>query len=430
MKTLKVLLQEVVSGIKAWVNSNFAQESNTVHKTGNEHIWGAKTFDSVIQTAGKICRYRPSDLDTCILNMETYEWVNTAEHRPDSFGVLLALNNQENVHNSPDAGWMTQIAFATSGNIYFRNKTNFSNPWNDWKTVFHNRQNAIPYETNTYYLGTFTNQWKSVYAQNYYYKGTQWGLDKSNVWTGWQTIQNTDAHPHLRLKRTDITLGDEIPESSKEIGSIGFAGSNDYNIGLINCVDDSSGSTFTRILARQKYDANGNRANDGTTYEARLELGVDASHNYYFTPNPNESIDLGDSNHKWKSINGLNPGVLSIPNMGGSAADIVDISSWYIQDPDDPDNPDAKIIDDSVEHTVSSDVPGWVQIIIPNVAGNFAYARQYAAGTNMCDCRVANGLADDIITSIFLVFPIIDNLQVRIRAKSAVVRIFPCLGNV
>ena len=47
MKTLKVLLQEVVSGIKAWVNSNFAQESNTVHKTGNETVNGDKYLTGV-----------------------------------------------------------------------------------------------------------------------------------------------------------------------------------------------------------------------------------------------------------------------------------------------------------------------------------------------------------------------------------------------
>ena len=51
MKTLKVILQEVVSGIKAWVNSNFAQDSNTVHKNGNETINGVKTFSDGIVVA-------------------------------------------------------------------------------------------------------------------------------------------------------------------------------------------------------------------------------------------------------------------------------------------------------------------------------------------------------------------------------------------
>lgn len=38
MKTLKTILQEVISGIKAWV------DANTVHKTGNGTINGVKTF--------------------------------------------------------------------------------------------------------------------------------------------------------------------------------------------------------------------------------------------------------------------------------------------------------------------------------------------------------------------------------------------------
>lgn len=179
-------------------------------------------------------------------------------------------------------------------------------------------------------------------------------------------------------------------------------------------------------------EGNDSRLSDARTPVAHTHTKSDVTDllNSDFIPSANDSYNLGSSSYQWKTLNGINPGALSIPNMGSSAAAVMDITSWYIQDPDFPDDPTKKIIDDSVEHTVSSDVPGWVHIAIPNVAGNFAYARQYAAGGNMSDCRIADGLADYIMPHIFLIFPIVNSLQIRIKAKSATVRIFPCLGNV
>ena len=50
--------------------------------------------------------------------------------------------------------------------------------------------NILPNATNTYSLGSSSYQWSSVYAQTYYYNGTAWGLDKANVWSGYNTFTN------------------------------------------------------------------------------------------------------------------------------------------------------------------------------------------------------------------------------------------------
>ena len=40
----------------------------------------------------------------------------------------------------------------------------------------------IPSANNSYSLGSSSYQWNNLYAKNYYYNGTAWGLDKENVW--------------------------------------------------------------------------------------------------------------------------------------------------------------------------------------------------------------------------------------------------------
>ena len=187
-----------------------------------------------------------------------------------------------------------------------------------------------PRLTNTYQLGDSSYQWKSVYAQSYYYNGVAWGLDKSNVWTSWQTFENTNANSLLRLRRTDIKIGDAIPSAQKEIGSISFAGSDNINLGLIAARDENSGYTQLIFAVRQRYDAYGNRANNGSGYEVRVNLGIDESRKYYLRPNTNGDIDLGTSTHKWKSFNGVNPGALSLPNYNASIAQ--DISGDMVPD--------------------------------------------------------------------------------------------------
>ena len=42
--------------------------------------------------------------------------------------------------------------------------------------------NFIPSANNSYDLGSSSYQWNNLYAKNYYYNGTAWGLDKNNTW--------------------------------------------------------------------------------------------------------------------------------------------------------------------------------------------------------------------------------------------------------
>lgn len=234
--------------------------------------------------------------------------------------------------------------------------------------------------------------------------------------------------------------------SSDVYGGFNF-GNGTSNIGNITSRINSSGATYSRLYIGNKF-ANGTLDPNGTWKYVELQVGLRANGDRFIYTDglwrnnliPYDStVSIGDSNHQWnnlyakrvntQSVNGVNPGALSFPSGNNSDAITVDITDWYIQDPDYPDDPTKKILD-AANHKVDTAVPGWLHINFPNVAGNWAYARKYAAGTNMDLQRIADGAASSDFVNVALIFPIYLSCYVRIKAKTATVRIFPCLGNV
>jgi hypothetical protein len=59
-----------------------------------------------------------------------------------------------------------------------------------------------PYDNNTYDLGSSSYQWNNLYAKNYYYNGTAWGLDKTNVWGNNQIIYGGMIKAGMLLTRS------------------------------------------------------------------------------------------------------------------------------------------------------------------------------------------------------------------------------------
>ena len=254
-------------------------------------------------------------------------------------------------------------------------------------------------------------------------------FNSANTWTSWQTFENTNGNALLRLRRTDIKIGDAIPSAQKEIGSIAFAGSDNINIGLIASRDESSGHTRLVFATRQRYDSNGNRANNGTGYEARIDLGIDESRNYYLRPNTDSNISLGTSTNKWKTLNGVNPGALSLPKVDGwnsgteiNAAVGIDTTDWDMSG--------------GTWNEMTNNVQdGWVYFAFQNCsAGDRAIVRYY--GTNAryltMGFNVVGGSGAGYY--LYVAFPMAKGSTVNIAfVTSGTVMskfIYPCYGNV
>lgn len=177
--------------------------------------------------------------------------------------------------------------------------------------------NFIPSANNSYDLGSSSYQWKKIYAKNYYYNGTPWGLDKANEWTGDNTFSNT------LTVQTGYALG-TLPQAESAVAL--FTGrTTDNNFATnINFYQNPTRGTGLRFTIRNKWGNNG-YSTTGTTRNAHFELLQSINKTAYMQwegyvnnglyPLANNTYDLGSSSYKWKTINGINPGALSLPDI-------------------------------------------------------------------------------------------------------------------
>lgn len=271
------------------------------------------------------------------------------------------------------------------------------------------RNNVLPYTTNTYSLGSSSYQWASVYAQTYYYNGTAWGLDKSNTWTALnsynQSIQIT----------ANFNIG-AIP-SSEVSGGFNF-GNGTSNIGNVTSRVSSGGATYSRLYIGNKF-ANGALDPNGTWKYAELQVGLRANGDRFIytdgewrnnlIPYNEANVSLGTSTNKWKTLNGINPGALSLPDA--SAKVQIDIpASW--------------VWDGTTENSYVAPITGWLAI----GSSQATYVRLFNS-MSLIGSVVRSPTSSDMRTYIPMVAG--DTILISgITSSSFLIRIYPCLGNV
>ena len=171
------------------------------------------------------------------------------------------------------------------------------------------------------------------------------------------------AHTHITADVTDL-----LNSAHTWSGDNTFSGSNSFNSGLtinnavlLNAVlqnavkgdvsttgdfaifikDKVNSNAATSLLAvyRGGQDSGGSYAqinidtkgNDNSRYNNSILFRInpaDNSNDAVLIPQRDKTIDLGTSTNKWKTINGINPGALSLPDISG--ADPIDFSQWDV----------------------------------------------------------------------------------------------------
>ena len=188
----------------------------------------------------------------------------------------------------------------------------------------------IPSANNSYDVGSSSYQWNNLYAKNYYYNGTAWGLDKQNEWTNFQRMICNPAVWYLR--NNAVTLG-TTPASNRYLGTF-FEDVNGDSLGHVSFQANKSGVNSIQF----------NIANsDGTnTYAAQMRLRLAQDGASAFIPEVDNTIKFGDSGNHWKDcytylINGTNPGALSLPNLDSDGyidlSDNISANSEYLYTP-------------------------------------------------------------------------------------------------
>lgn len=269
-----------------------------------------------------------------------------------------------------------------------------------------NSSDIVPIANNSYSSGSSNNQWNNLYAKNYYYNGVAWGLDKENTWSQNQIISSS-SNRTFAIKSTTYTLGETTPSANKVIGSLAFKDNNNENAAYIDIGHYQSGDIFSRWLARYKFQ-DGVKSTTGSIVNAAVDLGLTNSGVAFLRPYSNNFIALGDSTHKWKTLNGVEPSSLSLPS--GNVSDAIDISSYLVNL-------------DGTDNTYIAPANGWISITMSNCSGIQAYitglwGHQIVRPT-VGDVRFLMPVLKNLTASIFIFGGTIDNA-----------RFIPCQGNV
>lgn len=395
MKTLKVLLQEVVSGIKAWVNSNFAQESNTVHKTGNETVNGDKyltgyirhtlTYDCIQSTAFDVRTDPEANRGRDIFRF----W----DGDKSSLGSYLGGMSYYQQTDGSSRLQLICFGYPATGDAS-QQRINF-HAYRDGTGSFYPVRNNVN-------LGTSAYQWNNAFAKTYYAEG-------------------------VKIKSPSQEVG--VIPSNSAVQTIEFRDKNDLQHGYIGLWDYSDGASEIQFNITDKFK-DGAKDPTGTASSAFLSFGFKSNSDHFITfsgkvdnsiiPLSNNLYSLGTSTNKWKSFNGVNPGALCFPEGTLSNANTTfnpDLTDW---------------LTDGTGFTITAQVTGWLHIRIQNSTGNFAWVKRASAGDNQTWGIVGNSDTNPYIVDIPLNVPVVQSYTYTLKIKSSRLSaaIFMCLGNV
>ena len=354
-------LSGVTSAIQTQLNAK-AADSDVVHKSGNETVGGVKTFSSLI---------KQSDAFSGTYT-DVYQLVDSNNYRIVSFRAVKGTTNN------------------TLG-IYVHDQNNSAPKGLIIGNDLSNNISIAGSGTNNY-LGTSSNHWTAIYADSYYYGTTAWGLDKANVWTNRQTYKvylksfgetrtdewstNSRTNAYLLSRRDTDDVSGFLISTFRQNAEQGIAG-HIYGWDILENSTRYSGLRFAIEWDNTLNSGNG-------AYKVTLTTNTQGT-------NPCNDLHIT----QLKTINGINPGALSLPN--GSDND----TSW---------TGDLTILDGSNNNEKTFLKDGWVTINIPGTAGNFILVNN---GQGQIVSNVGTGTQNNCA----VMFPVRANIKVYIQIK-------------
>ena len=181
----------------------------------------------------------------------------------------------------------------------------------------------IPSANNSYNLGSSANQWKKIYSADVVH------TSENETITGVKTLID---YWHLQAQNLKAGEGEIYGRTGY---SFSYTDKNDVTMGDVTLFKNANAArTFIRIRGGDYY-TNGAPAAAGTLVQSALMVGTNASGKKIIEcdsdivyPTTNNATDLGDSTHKWKTLNGINPGALSLPDLSNAVS--IDTTNWSV----------------------------------------------------------------------------------------------------
>ena len=212
-------------------------------------------------------------------------------------------------------------------------------------------QSLTPSADDTYSLGGASFRYANVYAVTF--TGDLTGTasraiadeDGNSIKTGYVNIAGNQTATGQKTWSGNqfFTAGVYHKNNNYEIGNtpasniaipIYFTDKVNINTGYVRNVILTTGKTQSELLARNKFTS-GALSPTGTDVSSTLQVEVqpDGTKSLYFDgsirnnvlPYTTSTYDLGTSTNKWKTLNGINPGALSLPDL--SSDGYVNLSS-------------------------------------------------------------------------------------------------------
>ena len=377
---------------------HLATDSDVVHKSGNENIGGKKTFTDSVFCKGSFFLWTNANVVKGTVPQTTIQpyrmYFGDAQNYASSlFNIDPAVGND---------GTQT-FTFRAAENVVNGDDARFALVYNPNRTqprYLSIKGGIEPSATNTYDLGSSSYQWNNLYAKNYYYNGVAWGLDKANTWSETQIIKQQAIdivnNPSARINGKSLYFSDGTRFWSELRPVWNTDGSFTMELGLSNY---STGGT------QGYWNINANISKDFST------LDFYTSHN---------NANLGTSTNKWKSLNGINPGALSLPGEYTSSV------TEYITD---------KTGGNNNVYTAPAD--GWVGIQASSAtldSTNFVFMGRTSDGTNYY-AQNASSPINAYWSNLYhgcILLPVISGKTYGIRCKCDIVdaRFYKANGNV
>ena len=256
-------------------------------------------------------------------------------------------------------------------------------------------------------------------------------LNSNHTWSGENTyskavtiIRNTDQD-FISLKNSGVELG-STPASGKSITTT-FRDKNDDRLGYMGMYYDTDGSNLFRLYVRNKFTS-GAPSTSGTADYAYigLKLNADKTKESFLKaslrPYDNNTYDLGSSSYQWKTLNGINPGALSLPNIRSSTQ--MDLTSWSSRSVNGTIGGFTAPVDCIVSIQMTRDVDWGVWVISGNFRQSFRSVNNQGTHLIFLTFPVAKG------ESMGIYYPEIPSTENPITFVTDKQRYFPCLGNV
>lgn len=302
---------------------DLAQDSDVVHKSGNETISGVKTItDTNLEFKSTSAEYGVSAGDSSVIfkdknNLQTFKIYNRVFY--------------SGVNNNLVSFFLTQKV----DNTYYTNNgiqlyTNTGNKDVIFRPILAN-SNADGLSVS---LGASDRRWSKIYGTEYYYGSnniefstkfvttdTNQTISGAKTFSSDLTVANTDTTantPNLTLRNYKADRG----TTDTAVQTIMFLDKNSKALTILESRRISNGNTATNILCYNT-DANNDTVSGGV---AIIKSKTDTN----FAPNVDNAVTCGRSLAKWSDVqtykvNALEPSSLSLPSDRSAR---IDISSY------------------------------------------------------------------------------------------------------